>query len=363
MNFLNRISLALLLIIYSINTQGQSNARPAKKGKLISQTFTSNILKENKIGLDLNRTIKIYLPADYDVSKKSYPVVYFLNNNFTGSDGILGGDVVETLIDRGVASGVVRDFIFVVPDYHTATTGSMFENSPVSGKWLDYTVQEVIPYVDKNFRTIARKESRALVGEFFGGRGAFKLAMTYPELFSVVYALHPVATGMGDLPWKNLPVEWNKLNALKSYPDMDLNGVSQIFVTVCQAFLPNPDRPPLYCDFFMELVNGRATPIPENMKKAKAGFHIDEALNDSGENLKQMKAIAFDWARFDGNHAHVDANRELSRKLVDLGIEHEAEEYNGAAFEKTWLDDGRFYTRVLPFLQKHLVFEVTNPSK
>lgn len=69
-----------------------------------------------------------------------------------------------------------------------------------------------------------------------------------------------------------------------------------------------------------------------------------------------MRAIAFDWARYDGNYDHIQSARVLSRELDDLGIEHEGEEYRGTPWNKVWTDDGRFYTRVLPFLGRHLAF-------
>jgi hypothetical protein len=43
-------------------------------------------------------------------------------------------------------------------------------------------------------------------------------------------------------------------------------------------------------------------------------------------------------------------------RLDDLGIEHRAEEFNGKPFDKLYTDDGRFYTRVIPFLNQHLSF-------
>jgi S-formylglutathione hydrolase FrmB len=190
-----------------------------------------------------------------------------------------------------------------------------------------------------------------------GGRGALKLAMIHPDVFSLVYALHPVATGNGELPWTAVQIDWKKIYAAKSYPDHSLDGRTQLFVTVSQAFLPNPDRPPFYCDFFMEPERGEPSFHVANSRKTKAGFLVDETLNESAANLKTMRAIAFDWGRFDPNFAHVTANRDFSRKLEDLGIKHEAEEYTGGPFDKTWADDGRFYTRVLPFLGRYLIFD------
>ncbi len=353
------VFLTILFCICSFESTAQS-ANPGSNSRvsqLITRELISGVLSENKIGLDLKRQIKIYLPPNYSTSTKSYPVVYFLHNMFWSNDQMFADGKVVSLMDRAIANGDIQEFIMVVPDYRSATTGSLYANSPISGRWIDHTIQEVIPFIDKNFRTIPDRSSRAVVGEFMGGRGALVMAMTHPDYFSVVYALHPVATGMGELPWKNLNISWDKFYDAKKFPDPTFDGISQIFISVCQAFLPNPNRPPLYCDFFMEPVNGVPTVHVENMKKAQAGFTIDFMLANHYQNLKRMKAIAFDWARFDPNYAHVDSNREFSRKLVDFGIEHEAEEYSGALFTKTWTDDGRFYLRVLPFLARHLNFQ------
>lgn len=138
-------------------------------------------------------------------------------------------------------------------DYSTAMIGSLYENSPVSGRWLDYTTNELVPFVDSQFHTVRNRDSRAVVGDFFGGRGALKLAMIHPEIFSVVYALHPIATGQGDLPWVSLSgIDFRKMYEAKSPADLKESGRTLIFFVVCQAFLPNLSRAPLYCDFLFE---------------------------------------------------------------------------------------------------------------
>src|SRR5687768_15155106 len=342
-----------------VSSTSQTDTR--KSGKLITEVFTSTILKENRIGLDLKRNIKIYLPPDYATSSKSYPVVYFCHNIFRNNEKLFEDGRVIKLIDSAFASGVVKEFIFVAPDYSTATTGSIYENSVVSGRWLDHTVNEIVPFIDKKFRTIAQRESRAVIGEFMGGRGALKLAMTHSDIFSVVYALHPVATGNGDLPWRGIGIDWEKLHNAKAYPVPGIDGRSQIFVTVSQAFLPNLNRPPLYCNFYMERENGLPKLHHENTLKSKAGFLLDEILVESTDNLRDMRGIAFDWGRFDPTQAHVISNRDFSRKLEDLGISHEAEEYRGGPHDRNWEKDGRFYARVLPFVARHMIFENINP--
>jgi enterochelin esterase-like enzyme len=331
-----------------------------KQGKVVTEKLTSTILHDNRVGLDPVRSVKIYLPPGYANSGKAYPVVYYCHNFFSNNEKLFEDGKLVNLLERGFANGVVNEFILVAADYSTATTGSLYENSIVSGRWLDFTAHELVPFIDSKFRTLRQRDSRALTGNFFGGRGALKLAMVHAELFSVVYAMHPVATGTGPLPWVSLQIDWKKIYQAKSLADLQGDGRAQIFVTICQGFLPNLNRPPFYCDFFMELENGEPTVNVENISKAKAGFHLQETLASSASNLKTMRGLALDWGRFDPNQDHVFSNREFSRDLEDLGIEHEAEEYRGDPFSRIWTDNGRFYTRVLPFFANHLIFDGSN---
>jgi hypothetical protein len=94
-----------------------------------------------------------------------------------------------------------------------------------------------------------------------------------------------------------------------------------------------------------------------NIRKAQTGWHLDEMLDKYADNLRTMRGIAFDWGRFDPTQAHVYSNEALSKKMEDLAIEHEAEEYRGDPWNKTWTPNGRFYARLLPFFARHLVFE------
>ena len=331
-------------------------AAEMKHGTLVTEHLASSILRENRIGLDPNRSIKVYLPRGYTGSQKSYPVVYYFHNTYWSPEKLFQDGKLAKLLDRGFANRIVKEFIFVAADYSTPTTGSIYENSPVSGRWLDFTTQELVPFIDSRFRTERTRDSRAAVGDFFGGRGALKLGMTYPDVFGVVYALHPVATGTGEIPWPAVQIDWKKIYQAKSFAELGDDGRTQLFVTISQAFLPNLDRPPFYCDFFMEPANGEPKLNVENTQRAQNGFLLDATLDESAANLRTLRGLAFDWGRFDVTQAHVHSNRAFSRKLEDLGVEHEAEEYRGGPWDRTWTDDGRFYTRVLPFLDRRLLF-------
>jgi enterochelin esterase-like enzyme len=335
-------------------------ARETQHGTVVSENLVSTILRDNRVGLDPNRSVKVYLPPGYAQSGKSYPVVYYCHNNSSNPEQLFGDGNLVKLLERSFANGVIQEFIFVSASYNTSTGGSLYENSPTSGRWLDYTVAELVPFIDAKFRTLRHRDSRALSGDFIGGRGALKLAMTHSEVFGVVYALHPVATGTGYLPWATNDVNWKKIHQAKTLAELAGEGRAQMFVAMAQATLPNLNRPPFYCDFWMEMENGEPRLHVENTRKAQDTWLLDRRLERSADKLRKMRGIAFDWARYDPTPTHVYANQAFSRKLEDLGVEHEAEEYRGNPWNKTWTEDGRFYARVLPFFAKHLVFEVSN---
>jgi hypothetical protein len=100
--------------------------------------------------------------------------------------------------------------------------------------------------------------------------------------------------------------------------------------------------------------NGKTVYSVDRAAAMQKAFLLDDTLVDAAAALRTMRGLAFDWGRFDTTQAHVTSNRLFSRKLEDLAIEHEAEEYRGDPWNRTWTDDGRFAERVLPFLGRHL---------
>lgn len=325
-------------------------------GTVATEQIDSAILRENLTGLNPQRLIKVYLPPGYAESNRRYPVVYFCHSLNWSAEQVFADGNMAKLLERAFAAGVTGEFILVAADFTTPTMGSLYENSPVSGRWLDFTTQELVPFIDGKFRTLPDRGSRAVIGDFMGGRGALRLAMSRADLFGSVYALHPVATGSGALPVNYIDVDWRKMHQAGSYAELAGSGRSQIFLMISQAFLPNPERPPFYCDFPVEMVDGEPRLNPEHSRRLQQGFHLDEALDACAENLRSLRGLAFDWGRYDPTPAHVLSNQTFARKLADLGIPHEAEEFSGNPWDRYWGEDGRFATRVLPFLGRHLVF-------
>ncbi|MEL7268309.1 MAG: alpha/beta hydrolase-fold protein [Bacteroidota bacterium] len=346
------------LLCVSTSSISAQNREADLSQRILTKIIHSDILGENQIGIDTLRQVHVYLPPSYHQGIRSFPVVYYLHNFFDKPETLLTDRNVPSIIEKKFQDKLSKEFILVVADFTSPTIGSLYENSTTSGLWLDFIVKELIPFVDEEFKTLPRSDSRALVGDFMGGRGTLKLAISHPELVSILYALHPVATGSGYLPRNSLDVDWEQIHKATSYDELRGTGRTQIFASICQAFLPNPNHPPLYADFHFERgPDGTLEFKAERARKEMRAFHLDETIDENLGNLKKLKAIAFDWGRFDVTQAHVISNRRFSKKLMDLGIEHIGEEFVGNPWNKYWGEEGRFVTRVLPFLNKYLEFE------
>ncbi|HEY4299933.1 MAG TPA: alpha/beta hydrolase-fold protein [Candidatus Didemnitutus sp.] len=325
-------------------------------GSLANLVIDSSVLRVSVLKVDPQRHVIVYLPPGYADSGLRYPVVYYFHTFNTNPTRFFSDSRVQRQFDRAIDDGLTRPVIVVVADYSLPAAAGFYENSPVTGRWLDFTTQELVPAIDAHFRTLPQRASRALTGDGIGGYGALKFAMLYPDLFSVVYALHPVGTGTGVVPMVSRP-DWPKIHRARTIHDLEGDPFSGIFVAMAQAFLPDPDRPPFYCDFLMEMDHGELKVNVANMRKLQDRFLLDHLVLDHVDALRRMRGIKFDWGRYDSNPDHVYSNQAFTRKLDDLGIEHFAEEYRGNGWDHNWIDEGRVYCEMMPFLNRHLSFE------
>lgn len=323
---------------------------------VVDREIRSENIAHNKIGIDPVRKMMVYLPTGYGTSAKLYPVIYFLPTPFDSYRAPFDKRNAQSLFDHAIAAGVIDQFILVCVDMTTPLGSSWYVNSPVTGNWEDFMIQELVPYIDANFKTLPNRNSRGIAGDFMGGYGAIRFGMKYPDVFGSVYALHPVGTGSGLKIMDSLP-NWDLLANAKSLDDVKKDGYSQIFTSIFQAHLPNVDKPPLYIDLSARKVDGQLVIDSKLMTRLRNNFFLESMIPQYADNLKSLRGLKIDWSRSDLNQDHVYANQALTHKLNEFGIVHEAEEYNGAWGEPNWGEGGRVYTEVLPFFRRHLVFE------
>jgi S-formylglutathione hydrolase FrmB len=324
--------------------------------RVVAREIHSTHFAQSKIGTDPVRKLVVYLPPGYDDSAKRYPVIYFVPTAFSSYRDLFDRQNAEALFDRAIAAHMVGDFILVAVDMNTALGSSWCVNSPATGDWDDFVVDELTPYMDANFKAIAKSESRGIAGEFMGGYCALRLGMRHPDVFGSVYGLHPVGTGSGLKVMLSLP-NWDLMANAKSLDDVRKDGFSTIFTSIFEAHLPNPDKPPLYIDFAARMQDGQLIIDPKLSQRVRANFFLESLIPQYAENMKSLRGLKFDWGRSDPNQDHVYSNQDFTHKLNEFGIPHEAEEYNGGGGDRNWGEDGRVYNEVLPFFQKHLVFD------
>lgn len=122
----------------------------------------------------------IYLPQGYDESDKAYPVVYHLHSL---GDNYMSNSrpAVIKSFEMALDLGFIDDVIIVFPDGYE---NSMWGNSIDSTKLAETNlIEELIPFIDYNYRTIPDREHRMIQGFSMGGFGAAKMIAKYPELF------------------------------------------------------------------------------------------------------------------------------------------------------------------------------------
>jgi S-formylglutathione hydrolase FrmB len=128
----------------------------------------------------VGRTLKynILLPRDYESSNQRYPVLYLLHGltqNYTAW-GLQN--------EAPFYTGLYKDLIVAMLD----AGNSWYVNWASSeggqtNNWMDAIVKDAIGHVDANFRTIPRREARAISGLSMGGFGAITIGLKHPELF------------------------------------------------------------------------------------------------------------------------------------------------------------------------------------
>lgn len=349
-----QLRFALLFVIAStFLLLGDLPAFAASNSRVVDQQIVSSNFSGNKIGTSPVRKFTVYLPAGYDDSSKHYPVIYFLP--FGNQRSLFDQNNAQALFDHAISTGVINSFILVSVDMSTPLGPSWYVNSPVTGNWENFMFQEFVPYIDANYRTLPRRESRGLVGDYIGGYGALLYGMHHPEVFGSVYAMHPVGTGSGVQIMDTRP-DWDLLANAKSLDDVKKDGFTPLFTSIFQAHLPNPDKPPLFIDLPAHKVGGQLVIDTAVTARLRNHFFIESMVPQYADNLKSLLGLKFDWPRSDGIEDHIYANQALTHKMNEFGIVHEAEEYNGTWGEDHWGRDGRVYTEVLPFFQRHLGF-------
>ncbi|MDE3136123.1 MAG: esterase family protein [Acidobacteriota bacterium] len=128
-------------------------------------------------------SFNLILPRDYASHQGNFPVLYLLHG--------YAGNYTDWVRLTGIARyACAYEEIIVMPD---AENGWYVNNyADPSMQWESYVIDDLIPYVDSHYRTVAERGGRAIAGLSMGGYGALYLGLKYRNLFSAVASLSGV---------------------------------------------------------------------------------------------------------------------------------------------------------------------------
>jgi S-formylglutathione hydrolase FrmB len=320
-----------------------------KKGKIIIEGFDSRILKNNPLKDPSFRSFPVYLPPSYDSPGKKFPVVYLLMG-FTG-EGKMSlnlsflNENIEQRLNRLMRSGKIKEMIVVLPDCITKYGGSQFINSTATGRYEDYIVKEIVPFIDKKYRTIPSSNSRAVMGKSSGGYGAVMLSMRNPNVFGLMcstagdmyfeycyfsdlkFIRDLKKYGKGDKAIANFIKK--ELNYKHPKPKSFHSILNTIGMASCYSPNPNGFKTKGYnFDMPLDIETGEM-----NIDVMKRWHRHDPArlVGKYKKNLKKLKLIFIDAGTRDEFYLDIGA-RIFCDKLKKNGINFIHEEFNDGHF-------------------------------
>ncbi|MBI0401720.1 alpha/beta hydrolase [Cyclobacterium marinum] len=133
--------------------------------------------------LGMERKFAVYLPPGYEYSQRSYPVLYLLHGAGDDQTGWVQFGEVQRIADNAFEDGTATPMIIVMPDANTGNRG-YFNDIKNEWRYEDFFFEELMPYVESQYRIKREKKYRAISGLSMGGGGTYFYAMHRPELFS-----------------------------------------------------------------------------------------------------------------------------------------------------------------------------------
>jgi enterochelin esterase-like enzyme len=337
MNTTKRISSALLLLL-GLTAASLGFAQ----GTVEQIKVYSPALEGNLIGDSPERDVFVYLPPGYyeENSEKRYPVVYMLHGYGIGAETWMSFAAVENGSNSAMsAAGDVQEMIVVSPDAFNFFAGSMYSASLTIGDWEHFIAEDLVAFIDSNYRTLATRESRGLGGHSMGGYGTLRIGMKFPEVFSVLYPMSACCLA-------DAAANENGMDAAAAMTREDvaaLTGFGRVLHARAASWSANPEKAPLFMDF--PYSHGAAN---EAIRAKWHGNSINALADQYTFNLRRYTAIKLDIGTAD---TLLKSNIELDALLTRNSVPHEFETYEGDHVNRV---PERFEKFLLPFFGEHL---------
>jgi S-formylglutathione hydrolase FrmB len=338
-------------------------------GRVVTLEHTSKVLDDNPLGDPNVRTLDVWLPPQYDQQKGRgrgarlpvlFDLVSFTNSGRAHTAWRNFDENVPERAARLIHERKLGPVIIVFPDCFTAFGGNQYVNSSAVGRYADYLTRELVPFVDREFRTLAAREHRGVFGKSSGGYGALMHAMKYPRYWGAA------ASHSGDAGFELAYVpEWpSTLDELARHCSPQ-RKTGKVDVRQAARAAGNDGADDGRVRRFLEHVWAKRQPSGAEIQalanlalaasydpdpRAKNGFRVPFNL-ETGERLAQrwrrwrqhdpvelvtryarhlrtLRGLYIDCGWRDQYRLHY-GNRLLSMRLVEHGVPHVYEEFDG----------------------------------
>jgi pimeloyl-ACP methyl ester carboxylesterase len=151
------------------------------RGRVDHHSFRSRVLEGNPWNDPVERELPVYVPPSGET--KGRPLLLLLSG-YTGAGWVHFQrpryllDTIVGRLDRLIHHGAAAEAVLVGPDCLTTLGGSQYRNSTATGRYEDYVIEEVVPFVREKYGT----GPTAVLGTSSGGYGALYLGLRHPDL-------------------------------------------------------------------------------------------------------------------------------------------------------------------------------------
>lgn len=319
------------------------------KGKINVHSYESSILRFNPLNDPYIRDIIVYVPANYSQSRSNgYPVLIglagFAGNGRTFLNYDPLSENIEERMNRLVSKGESGPMVLVIPDCFTKFGGNQYINSKATGRYEDYIVNEIVPFIQRNYNV----SDFGVWGKSSGGYGSINLAMKYPEIFKAI-ACHSGDSAfeycyLPDFPdtfevfkeaggvKKWFEQFWKKQNKKQKKDIVALN------ILAMSAHYSPDDSSELKVKLPFDLETGE---LIEDIWEMWKTYDPVNMINKFSNNLKKLKFLYIDCGNKDEFNLHLGA-RIMHQKLNKLDIKHHYEEFDGGHFNTSFRYDISF---------------------
>lgn len=154
------------------------DTKDVPRGAVAEVTYYSKSLKRF-------RRMHVYTPAGYESGQTRYPVFYLLHGAFDCDDSWTSVGRAGFILDNLIAAGKARPMVVVMPAGHTGPFTFGSSRLPIDEFGQDFT-NDIVPYVEKNYRVYTDRPHRAIAGLSMGGAQTLNIAIPQPEKFAYV---------------------------------------------------------------------------------------------------------------------------------------------------------------------------------